>query len=98
MALTYKAIFLTKEESRSAENTGWKFAQLNKDRWEDMGFDDPQSEVSTYDVSTTYIVHDNIAYTIFKDYMIPQEGIRLFILKDRNLSTDVLDEEDEETP
>lgn len=96
MALSYKGIFLTKEESRSAENTGWKFAYNNKDRWEDIGLSDPQSEIATYDVSTTYVVHNNTAYTIFKDYVIPQENTRLFIFKDRNLATDNIEEESEE--
>ena len=93
MALTYKVILLSKEESKDVDNLGYKFAKENETRWKDMGIEAPESEISTYDYGTTYLVYDDVVYTIFKDYIIPDKGVRLFILKNRALETDMAKKE-----
>lgn len=89
--MKYYALLLTHEESRDARKCGFKFAIENKDRWREITMDDPPSHIGTYDVSTTYIVFDNIAYTIFKDYVFPDDNQRVYILKDRQLENDIVE-------
>ncbi len=84
----YKAILLTKEETRDAMKCGLAYALENKDRWIDINIEDPYEHFSGYDSSRTYVVFNDIAYTMFKDYIFPVENIRLFILTDRDLATD----------
>lgn len=93
--MTSKMLRLTYEESKNPSNTGYAFAIEHKDRWEDItGLG---AELDTYDVSTTYVVKNETVYTIFKDYIILDEGVRLYIFKERNLSTDVPKKSDEDT-
>lgn len=89
--MTYKVLRLSYQESKDVMCTGLKFAMANQDRWEDIDVDDISAHLGTYDYGTTYVVFDNIAYTIFKDYIFPKENQRLFILKNRELSTDIVD-------
>lgn len=89
--MKYYALLLTPAESRNAMDCGFKFAMSNKDRWREITMDDPSAHMGTYDVSTTYVVFDNVAYTIFKDYIFPDENQRVYILKDRQLENDMIE-------
>ena len=89
--MKYYALLLTPEESKNAMDFGLKYALANRSRWKEITMDDPPSHIGTYDVSTTYMVFDNIAYTIFKDYVFPNENQRVYILKDRRLDNDMVE-------
>lgn len=92
--MTYKGLFLTKKESKNAECLGFAYAYENKDRWETMNV--PSSDLGEYDFGTTFIVKENVVYTIHKDYLIVDEDTRLYLLKRMDRNTDVIPEE--ETP
>lgn len=82
-------MLLTKEESRNVANLGYAYAYKNKDRWIEVGFDDVHSLFPVgYDSSRSYIVNENTAYTMYKDYLIIDENIHLFLGQNRDLDTD----------
>ena len=95
--MTYKALLLTKKESKDPMCCGYKFAYNNKSRWVDLGISDPETEIATYDVSKTSIVKNNMVYTIYKDFIILDENIRLYILQHRDLENDRIETESNET-
>ena len=85
-----KFFCLSKEDSQDPEKCGLKYAISKKGEWKPCPVSDMLAQINQYQSATSYIVIDNIAYTIFKDYIILSENTRLYILKDRNLDTDRL--------
>ena len=83
---TYKALYLTPEESRDGKNFGLKFAMENKDRWEDIS--DTTYELQTYDRGLTQLVHENKVYMIQRDFVFVDDKERLYILKCFNSKDD----------
>ena len=83
---TYKALYLTPEESRDGKNFGLKFAMENKDRWEDIS--DTTYELQTYDRGLTQLVHENKVYMIQRDFVFVDYKERLYILKCFNSKDD----------
>ena len=93
--MTNKMLRLTKDESSNPRTTGYAFAYSHKDRWEEMtGIGDA---VDTYDTATTFLVKDDTVYTIYRDLILLDEGVRLYILKNRDLETDRIPEDEDET-
>ena len=95
--MQYKYICLTRKESNDASLSGFSFVYKNKDRWQDLPNVTPE-DIGTYNYGTTFIVIDNVAYTMFKDYIFPEDNVRLYVLKDRGLGTDKVEEEKEPEP
>ena len=93
--MVYKAFPLTKKESKNPMFCGYKYAYENKNRWVELTMDEPDKQLGTYDVSKTSVVLDGIVYTIYKDFIIIDEDIRLFILQARDLENDRITEEEE---
>lgn len=92
---TYKALYLTPEESHDGKNFGLKFAMENKDRWEDIS--DTTYELQTYDRGLTQLVHENKVYMIQRDFVFVDTKERLYILKCFNSKDDEYVEETENT-
>ena len=88
--MTYKGLFLTKKESKDAECLGYAYAYEKKDRWENLNA--PPTDIGEYDFGTTFIVKENVVYTIHKDYVILDEDVRLYILKRMDRNTDMIKE------
>lgn len=83
---TYKALYLTPEESHDGKKFGLKFAMENKDRWEDIS--DTTYELQTYDRGLTQLVHENKVYMIQRDFVFVDTKERLYILKCFNSKDD----------
>ena len=94
--MIYKALLLTKKESKDPMCCGYKYAYNNKDRWVELTIDEADKHLGTYDVSKTSIVMDDVVYTIYKDFIIIDENIRLYILQARDLENDRIEESEEE--
>lgn len=75
--MNYYLMPLTNKEKNDLECKGYKFAINNIDRWVDLG--DVKDEINTYDRGTTVLVHDDIVYDIFKDYVNIDEKFRVYI-------------------
>ena len=90
--MTYKGLFLTKKESKDAMCLGYAYAYEKKDRWETINV--PSTDIGEYDFGTTFLVKENVVYTIHKDYIIMDENIRLYILKRIDRSTDTIPEDE----
>jgi len=88
--MTYKGLFLTNKESKDAACLGYAYAFENKDKWETLNVS--SGDIDTYDFGTTFIVKENVVYTIHKDYLITDEDTRLYILKRMDRATDVIDD------
>ena len=95
--MVYKALCLTKKESKNPMFCGYKYAYNNKDRWIELTMDEPDKQLGSYDVSKTSVVVEGIVYTIYKDFIIIDENIRLFILQARDLENDRIVEEETES-
>lgn len=75
----YKALYLTKDETKDGRNLGLKFVLENKDRWEDI--DNSTYELQTYDKGTSQIVHENKLYMIHRDFIFVDNAERVFLCK-----------------
>lgn len=94
--MTYKVLLLSKEDSKDPMKTGYKYALEHEKDWMDCGLPDPDSHFATYDAARTFLVYKDVPYMISKDYIIPEKNTRLYIMINKNLSSDkVKDEEDQ---
>lgn len=85
-----KFFCLSKEDAKDPEKSGLKYAMSKRGEWKPCAVTDILSQINQYQSATSYVVIDNIAYSIFKDYILISENTRLYILKDRDLDTDRL--------
>lgn len=90
--MIYKALLLTKKESKDPMCCGYKYAYNNKDRWTELSIEEPDKQLGTYDVSKTSVVIDDVVYTIYKDFIIISENVRLYVLQARDLENDRITE------
>ncbi len=94
--MQYKYICLTKKESKDASMSGFAYVYKNKDRWKDLPNLTPE-DIGNYNYGTSFIVIDNVAYTMFKDYCFPEDNVRLYVLRNRGLGTDIVEDEETES-
>lgn len=90
--MTYKVLLLTAEETKNPMCCGLKFAMDNQSRWKDSGVGGADAHFSTYDAARTFFVYDNVAYMISRDYIMPDKGVRLYVLTNRNLKNDQVED------
>lgn len=84
--MKYYLMPLTNKEKNDLNCKGYKFAINNRDRW--VAIDDVKDEINTYDRGTTVLVHDDVVYDIFKDYINIDEQYRVYIGCDLNQQYD----------
>ena len=94
--MTYKVFLLDKKESKNPMCCGYKYAFKNKDRWYDVNITSAFEHMGSYDVSKTSIVKDGVVYTIYKDFILIDENIRVYICQARDLENDRIKESTEE--
>ena len=87
---TYKALYMTREETKHSSNFGLKFVMENKDRWEDIS--DTTYELQTFDRGITNIVHENKVYMIHRDFVFVDTQERVFLLKHYDAGIDYVEE------
>ena len=87
--MTYKYMTLTPEESCNGKCLGWAYALKNKDRWQDAS-NAFQNQLETYDHGKTSVVVDNVRYFIHADFVIVDECVRFYLLKNLNYDTDIV--------
>ena len=77
---------LTEREAADGLLTGYDYAIRNKDRWYETT---NLIEVNTYDRGTTHITYKGVPYIIYKDYVVIDEGYRLYIGKPTLIGCDI---------
>lgn len=92
--MQYKMFLLTAEETRQPLCCGLAYAMKNESRWIDSGVTDPENHFSTYDAGRTFFMYNDKAYMISRDYIMPEKGVRLYILTNRNLKNDQVNDEE----
>ena len=89
---TYKALYLTKDETKDGKNLGLKFVLKNKDRWEDISHS--TYELQTYDKGCSQVVHNNKLYMIHRDFIFVDTQERVFLCKCYDAEVDTYNESD----
>lgn len=75
---TYKALFLSKEDSRNSKNFGYKYLMEHQSEFVDIS--DSTYELQTYDRGTTQMVYEGKVYMIHKDFVFLEKAERVFLM------------------
>ena len=86
-----KVLCLTAAESKNPECWGYRYVKKNESRYKDI---DVSPHLDTYDYGTTYVVVDDVVYTIARDFIDVTNNQRIYVLKDMRLSTDISEDDE----
>lgn len=81
--------YLLPIENKDATNNkmmGLKYIMANEDQW--IPIDPVKDEFNTYDRGTTVLVYKNKVYQIYKDYVIIDKQLRIYVGRDFSFEND----------